>query len=81
MASLDLHDAYFHVQVVAAHHQFLRFCWQGTSYQLRIFPYDLSSATRIFTKTLAPLIVWLRLLGVQLSLYTYLDDLLIVGNS
>ena len=30
-------------------------------------------------KTLAPLIAWLRLLEVQL--YTYLDDILIVGDS
>ena len=31
MASMDLNDAYFHVPVVAVHHQFLRFSWQGTS--------------------------------------------------
>ena len=32
-------------------------------------------------KTLAPLIAWLRLLSIQLLVYTYLDDLLIVGES
>ena len=33
----------------------------------------------MFRKTLAPLITWLRLLGVQL--YAYLKDLLIVGDT
>ena len=42
-------------------------------------PFGLSLAPRAFTKTLAPFIAWLRLLGVQL--YAYLDDLLIVGDS
>ena len=60
-------------------HQFLRFRWQGSSYQFRILLFGLSSAPRVFTKTLAPLIVWLRLLGFQL--YTYLDDLLIMGEA
>ena len=49
MASVDLKDTYFHIRVVAAHHQFLRFSWQGTSYQFRIFPFGLSSAPRVFT--------------------------------
>ena len=69
-------DAYFYIQLVTAHHQFLRFSWQGTSYQVRIFLLVLSSAPWVFTKTLAALIAWLRLLGVQL--YAYLNDLLIV---
>ena len=37
------------------------------------------SALRVFTKTLAPLIVWLRLLGVQL--YVYLNDILVMEES
>ena len=60
------------------HHQFLRFCWQGTSCQFGILLLGLSLAPSVFTKTLAPLIVWLSLLKVQL--YAYSDDL-IVGDS
>ena len=78
MASVDLKDTYFYVPVVAAHHQFLRFSWLGMSYQFRI-PFGLSSAPQVFTKTLAPLIAWLRLLRVQL--YAYLNDLLVMGES
>ena len=64
--------------MVPPHDQFLRFCWQGTSYQFSVLPFSLSSASRVFTQTLAPLIARLRLLEVQL--YTYLDDLLVVGD-
>ena len=49
----------------------------GTSYQFRILSFDQSSAPRIFTNTVTPLIAWLKLMRVQL--YTYLDDPLIVG--
>ena len=70
MASVDLKDAYFHVRVVAAQHQFLRFRWQGTSYPFGIFSCGLSST---------PLIAWLRLQGVQL--YAYFNNLLIIGES
>ena len=66
MASMDLMDAYFHVPVMAVHHQFLRFSWLSTSYHFGILLFGLSSAPSLFTKTLAPLVVRLRLLGVQL---------------
>ena len=78
MASMELKDAYFDVPVVAVHHQFLRFSWLGMSYQFGILPFSLS-APRVFIRTLAPLVAWLRLLGAQL--YTYLDNLLIMGES
>ena len=76
---VDLKDVYFHIGVVPAHHQYLRFHWLGQSYQFGALPFRLSSAPRIFTKTLAPLVAWLRLMGVQL--YQYLDDILILGES
>ena len=37
------------------------------------------SAPWVFTKTLAPLVAWLRLMGLQL--YPYLDDILFLGES
>ena len=76
MASVDLKDAYFHIGVVPAHQPYLRFWWLGQSYQFGALPFGLSSAPQVF-KTLAPLVVWLRLMGVQL----YLDDILLLGES
>ena len=42
MASVDVKDAYFHIQVVTVHTQFIRFSWQGTRYQFKILPFILS---------------------------------------
>ena len=66
MASVDLKDTYFHIGVVPAHRQYLKFHWLGQSYQFRTLPFGLCSAPRVFTETLAPLVAWLRLMGVQL---------------
>ena len=79
MASVDLKDAYFHIGVVLAQHQYLRLHWLEQSYQFKALPFRLSPASRVFIKTLAPLVAWLQLMGVQL--YLYLDDILILGES
>ena len=68
---MDVKDAYFHIGVVPAHRQYLRFHWA--------LPLGLSSAPQVFTKTLVPLVAWLRIMGVQL--YPYLNDILILGES
>ena len=78
IASVDLKDAYFHIGVVPAHHQFLRFHWLGQSYQFKALPFGLASAPQVFTKILVPLVAWLRLMDVQLYLYL---DILILGES
>ena len=79
MVSVDLKDAYFHVSIHPAHRKFLRFVWSGAHLQYGTLPFGLSSAPRVFTKTLLPVIMALRALGVKI--YAYLDDLLIVGST
>jgi len=79
LASVDLKDAYFHIGIRKEHRKYLRFCWQGKLYEYTVLPFGLSTAPRVFTKILAPVIEWLRRKGVQL--YAYLDDILVVGNS
>ena len=49
MASMDLKDAYFHIGVVPAHRQYLRFRWLGQAFQFEALPSGLSSAHRVFT--------------------------------
>ena len=44
MASVDLKDAYFHIRVVPAHCQYLRFHWVGQSIKFKALPFGLSSA-------------------------------------
>jgi hypothetical protein len=79
LASIDLKDAYFHVPIAPGHHKFLRFQWQGQTYEFHALPFGLSSAPRVFTKSLAPVIAYLRKHGIQV--YAYLDDILLVGDS
>ena len=79
MASVDVTDSYFHIRAVPSHHQCIRFSWLGQSYQFRALSFGLSLSPRVFTDTLAPLVAWLRHMGVQL--YLYLDDILILGDS
>ncbi len=79
LVKLDLKDAYFLVPVAKEHQKFLRFFWKGILYQYVCLPFGLSSAPRVFTKILKPLIARLRALGIRLIIY--LDDILIMGSS
>jgi hypothetical protein len=79
MASLDLKDAYFHVPIREDHRPFLRFEFLGQVYQFRVLPFGLSTAPRVFTKVLAPIVAILHRKGI--FLYPYLDDCLLVAKS
>ncbi len=42
--SLDLKDAYFHIQIAPHHRRFLRFAFEGVAYQYTVLPFGLSLA-------------------------------------
>ncbi len=48
--TIDLKDAYFHIQVVQRHRRFLRFAFGGKAYQYKVLPFGLALAPRTFTK-------------------------------
>ncbi len=48
--TIDLKDAYFHIQVVRRHRRFLRFAFGGKAYQYKVLPFGLALAPRTFTK-------------------------------
>ncbi|KZS04654.1 Uncharacterized protein APZ42_032360 [Daphnia magna] len=82
LVKLDLQNAYFLVPVVKEHQKFFKFFWKGIIYQYVwsvCLPFGLSSAPRVFTKVMKPLIARLRALGIRLIIY--LDDILIMGSS
>jgi hypothetical protein len=79
MVSLDLKDAYLHVPIYPSHRPFLRFAFQGKVYQFRVLPFGLSSAPRVFTHVLEPLVKVLHTRGIQFI--PYLDDCLVLANS
>jgi hypothetical protein len=79
MMKLDLQDAYFSVPIHNSHKKYLRFVFQGITYEFQCLPFVLSSAPRTFTKLLKPVIVLLRTHGIRIVIY--LDDMLILDQS
>ena len=79
MVKLDLKDAYFSVLIHQEHRQYLQISWKGMIYQFNCLPFGLSSAPRVFTKTMRPVIAWLRQLGCRII--TYIDDNLIMAST
>jgi hypothetical protein len=77
LASVDLTDAYLHVPILPSHRPYLRFGFQGRTYQFKVLPFGLTSAPRVFTQVLAPLVGILHQWGIQFI--PYLDDCLIVA--
>ncbi|KAN0023520.1 hypothetical protein ACTFIV_007906 [Dictyostelium citrinum] len=79
MVKLDIKKAYLHVLVDPHYRDLLRFVWNGVHYRWKTMPFGLSTAPRIFTMLLRPVLRMLRELNV--SVIAYLDDLLIVGST
>ncbi|XP_073677299.1 uncharacterized protein [Garra rufa] len=77
--SVDLEDAYFHIDIYPAHRKFLRFAYQGTAYEFTTVPFGLSLAPRTFCKCIEAALSPLRTAGLRVS--AYLDDLLLCSPS
>ncbi|KAL0200336.1 hypothetical protein M9458_003523, partial [Cirrhinus mrigala] len=77
--SLDLKDAYFHIQVAPHHRRFLRFAFEGVAYQYTVLPFGLSLAPRTFTKCMDAALSSLRQRGIRIL--NYLDDWLVLAQS
>lgn len=76
MCKIDLRDAYFAVPIHPAHQKLLCFQFKNVTYQFKCLPFGLTSAPRVFTKVLKPLIVYVRRLGLRICIH--LDDMLIL---
>ncbi len=77
--TIDLKDAYFHIQVVRRHRKFLRFAFRGKAYQYKVLPFGLALAPRTFTKCMDAVLAPLRFQGIRVL--NYLDDWLILAHS
>ncbi len=72
-AAIDLKDAYFHVSILLRHRPFLRFAFEGQTYQYKVLPFGLS---------LSPPKLWRRLLcGVRPQLPRRLADTCAVSRA
>ena len=76
MAKIDLKEAYFAVPISEPDKKYLRFRWEGQTYQFNCLPFGLSCASWVFTKRVATV---LREIGVRLVIFT--DDILIMAQS
>ena len=76
LVKADLKYAYLQVPIHPEHHKLLQFQWEGVTYNLQCLPFGLSSAPRVFTKIMRPIVGFLRQIGIRLLIY--LDDMLIM---
>lgn len=70
MAIMDLEDAYFHVTITPSYRKFLRFTVGDDHYQFKDLPFGISSAPRVFTKTMVVVVAFLNAGGVYLYTLT-----------
>ena len=78
MTRLDLKDAHFAIPIHKSHQKYLRFRWKDPSFQFTSLPFGLSTAPRVFTKILRPVVRCLREMGIRCVIY--LDDILIMSQ-
>ena len=76
MIKMDLKDAYLQVPIHREHQQLLQFQWNGKIFQFQCLSFGLTSAPRVFSKVMKPVVGTLRHMGIRLIIY--LDDILIL---
>ncbi len=69
--TVDLKDAYFHIQVIWWHRKFLQFAFGGKAYQYKVLPFGLALALRTFTKCMNAPLAPLRFQGIRVLNYRH----------
>ena len=79
VTSIDLTNAYLHVPIHTQSQKYLRFHFQGITYQFTSLPFGLATAPLIFTR----IVKEVKLIALQsgIRLHQYLDDWLIRAPS
>ena len=75
VTSLDFSDAYFHIPISPNSKKFLRFHYQGQTFQFRALPFGLLTASMEFTIVVKE--VKLMAQAKNIRMHQYLDDWLI----
>ena len=78
MVRIDLKDTYFSIPVHKEYRKYLRFIWEKKMHQFTCLSFGLSSAPRVFTKVLRPIVGFFCSKGIRCVIY--LDDLLLFAQ-
>lgn len=73
---IDIKNAYPHIPIYPPHQRYLCFALKGQCYTFLGLPFGLSFAPQLFTRVLDQIVQHLLSLGI--TIFAYLDDLLIV---
>lgn len=76
--SIDLKDAYHSIPIAQVHRKYLRFRWRDKLLQYTCLPFGISSAPRVFTKTLKPVYSAIRSNGIRCGYF--IDDSLVMNQ-
>ena len=79
LASVDLEKAYYSVPIHKEHRKYLRFEFQGSTWEFTCLPNGLASAPRIFTKLMKIPFSSLRAKGLKSCIY--IDDTCLFGDT
>ena len=79
MVSIDLHNAFHSISLHTDSQHLVVFEFENCRYNFNAIPFGLTSAPRVFTKVLRPVISFLRNCGIKIT--SYLDDIFICGPS
>ena len=78
-STIDLKDAYLHIPIHPQFQHFLAFRYKHVDYKFQALPFGLSTAPRVFTRVSRAVLAFLRRNGI--TLFAYIDDWLILGES
>ncbi len=78
LVKIDLKDGFHHVPVKYEYQSCLGFRWNSKYYKWKVLPFGLNASPYIFTKTLRPVIQYLRRQGLRVVLYV--DDFLLCST-
>ena len=75
ITSLDFSDAYFHIPISPRSRKYLRFHFNGQTYQFTVLPFGLSTVPLEFTKVVKEVKLMAQSQGIRI--HQYLDDWLV----
>ena len=78
LVTIDIKDGFYHIPVSEQSQQYLGFSFEGQKYKWCRLPFGCSVSPYFFCKTLKPIITFLRLKGIRVSVYV--DDFILAAT-